>query len=260
MAIEDRRRAWFSFGRVFSRGFSSFGQAMAPALLITLIFIVAPQAALLWTVGGMSTSEDFQRIIESGIGSGLFVAGIVGGILMWIFAVAAQTGLVHLAMCAQQRRAFSFGESMLTGLRLFLPILGLSILVSLGTALGLILLIVPGLILMVMWCVAIPARIHDGPGVTAAMEESSSLTKGVRWPVFAVLLVAGIGLWLLSLLGSIPTIWLPPETAKYTVAILQPLTVGVSTLVTSFGTASLFHELKWGDRDANEDSTAELFE
>eukprot|EP01030_Chromulinospumella_sphaerica_P024530 gene24530-24614_t len=167
MAIEDRRRAWFSFGRVFSRGFSSFGQAMAPALLITLIFIVAPQAALLWTVGVGNATDLYQRAMESGFGVSLIVGGVVGGITVWVFALAAQTGLVHLAMCAQQRRAFSFGESMLTGLRLFLPILGLSILVSLGTALGLILLIVPGLILMVMWCVAIPARIHDGPGVTA---------------------------------------------------------------------------------------------
>ena len=259
MAIEDRRRTWFNFGRVFSRGFSSFRQAMAPALLITLIFIVAPQAVLLWTIGGLSTSEDFQRVIESGFGSGLFIAGMVGGILMWIFAVAAQTALVHLALSAQQRRALSFGESMLTGLRLFLPILGLSILVSLGTALGLLLLIVPGVILMVMWCVAIPARIHDGPGVTAAMEESGNLTKGVRWQVFAMLLVTGIGLWVVSLLGSLPAVWMPADMMKPAVAILQPLAVGVSSLVTTFGTASLFHELKWGDRDPNEDATAELF-
>jgi uncharacterized membrane protein len=255
MAIEDRRRAWFSFGRVFSRGFATFGQAMAPALLITLIFIVAPQAALLWTVGGFSTSADFERLANSG----MMIGGAVGGILIWIFGVAAQTGLVHLALSAQQRLATSFAESMLTGLRLFLPILGLSILVSLGTALGLILLIVPGVILMIMWCVAIPARIHDGPGVTAAMGESSSLTKGVRWQVFAMLLLTGIGLYAVGLLGGLPAIWMPPETAKFAIVVLQPLATGVSALVTAFGTASLFHELKWGDRDPGEEATAELF-
>ena len=256
MAIEDRRRAWFNFGRVFSRAFSSFRTALAPALLITLIFIVAPQAVLLWTVGGFSTGGDFSRLANSG----LWVGGLIGGIAMWVAAVAAQTGLVHLAMSAQQRQAFSFGDSMLTGLRLFLPVLGLSILVSLGTMLGLILLIVPGVILMVMWCVAVPARIQDGPGVTAAMEESASLTKGVRWQVFAMLLVTGILLGIVSQLGRTPAAWMPSESMKIAIAILQPLAAGVTTLISSFGSASLYHELKWGDRDANEETTAQLFE
>lgn len=256
MAIEDRRREWFSFGRVFSRGFESFRLAMAPALLITLLFIVAPQALILGIFGGMTTMPDWERLMNAGT----VVGAAVGGILIWIFSLAAQTGLVFLALSAQQRRAFSFAESMLTGLRTFLPILGLNILVSLGVGLGLLLLIVPGLILMVMWSVAVPARLHDGPGVFAAIEESSSLTKGVRWQVFAILLVTGIGLWFFQLLGAVPAIWIPEEYARYATAIVQPVTVGITTLITSFGAASLFHELKWGGRDANEETTAGMFD
>ena len=256
MAIEDRRREWFSFGRVFSRGFLSFRQAMAPALLITLLFIVGPQAVVLGLFGGMRSMPDFERLMSAG----LIVGAVVGGILIWIFSIAAQTGLVFLAMSAQQRKTMSFGESMLVGLRTFLPVLGMSILVALGTALGFILLIVPGVMLMVLWSVAVPARLHDGPGVFAALEESSSLTKGVRWQVFAILLLTGIALWVVQLLGSIPAAWMPDEYARYVAAVVQPLSVGITTLVSSFGGASLFHELKWGGRDANEEATAEMFE
>lgn len=229
---------------------------MAPALLITLLFIAAPQALMIWTAGSLRSAEDYERIMSAGLIP--VVGGSIGVILIWVAAVAGQTALVHLAMNAQQRKPFSFGDSMLTGWRLFLPTLGISLLTSLGAALGLILLIVPGIILMVMWCVSMPARIHDGPGVVEAMQESAALTKGVRWQVFAMLLIVGIGLYIISLLGTAPVL-AAPEAAKVILGVVQPLTVGFSTLVTTFGTASLFHELKWGDRDPSEDLTAAIF-
>ena len=230
-------------------------QAAGPAGLIALLLIVAPQVVILWTVGELKDVEDFSNLMGSrfAIGAGVF------GVLTMIASIAGQTALTHLALNVQQRRSASFGDSLANGFRLFLPALGLGILVGLGTALGFLLLIVPGLILMVMWSVALPARIHDGPGVTAAMQTSADLTKGVRWPVFGLMIVAGILLTVISMFGTVPTVWLPPQIVDKVTAILQPLVTGVTTLVTTFGTASLFHELKWGDRDSSEDLTAEVF-
>lgn len=256
MAIEERRRAWFNFGRVFSRGFQSFGKAMAPAILIALIFVVVPYALLIGALGSLSTSADFERLMSSGmIGAwfgGAFAAGLV--------ALVGQISLIHLALRAQQGRDFSFGSSLAVGARLFLPAFGLGILVGLGTMLGLLLLVVPGLILMVIWCVALPARIHYGPGVTAAMEESADLTKGVRWIVFALLLVSGIGLSILNQLATAPIALLPPQAATVAAIVIVPAVAGATSLAQCFGGASLFHELKWGDRDPHEDAAAEVFE
>lgn len=256
MAIEERRRAWFKFGRVFSRGFQSFGRAMAPAILIALICIVAPYAALIGALGNFTTPADYERLMSSGMIAVWFGGALAAGLV----SLVGQTSLVHLALSAQQGREFSFGGSLEAGVRLFLPAFGLGLLVGLGTLLGLLLLIVPGVILMVMWCVALPARIQSGPGVTAAMEESAELTKGVRWIVFALLLVSSVGLYILNQVAAAPIGLLPPRAALIGAAIVVPLTAGATSLAQSFGVASLFHELKWGDRDPHEDAAAEVFE
>jgi hypothetical protein len=256
MAVEERRRAWFNFGRVFSRGFQSFGRAMAPAILIALIFVVAPYAVLIGTAGTISTAGDYERLMSSG----MIAAWVGGAFAVSLVTLLGQTSLIHLALSAQQGRDVSFGSSLGVGFRLFLPTLGLGILVALGTMLGLLLLVVPGIILMVMWSVALPARIHSGPGVTAAMEESADLTKGVRWIVFALLLVAGVGFYILNQLAAAPIRLLPPQAAIIASTIIVPLTAGATSLAQCFGAASLFHELRWGDRDPHEDAAAEVFE
>ena len=61
-------------------------------------------------------------------------------------------------------------------------------------ALGLLLFIVPGLILLTMWYVASAACIVERLGVFASMERSSVLTKGHRWAIF--------GTWLLLIISG----------------------------------------------------------
>lgn len=254
MAIEDSRRAWFKFGRVFSRGFASFGQTFVPALLLVLLFEAGPGVASILVYGDLVVSGRWFDLTATEISNMIAVS-----ILLWFFGAAAQTGLIYLAQGAQQRRASTFGEGLSTGLRLFLPILGLGFLIKLGVILGLFLLIVPGLILMVMWSVALPVRIHGGPGVIAAMRESSELTKGVRWQVFAYLLVIGVAFGLLSRVPLAVAAWTPQEHLKVALGITQALISGLTTLIGTFGAASLHHELKWGDRDPHEDAAAEVF-
>ena len=69
--------------------------------------------------------------------------------------------------------------------------LGLTFLVapSPSIALGMILLLVPGLILFTMWAVALPANTVEGTGVVASLGRSRALTRGRRWRVFGAIMV-----------------------------------------------------------------------
>ena len=63
------------------------------------------------------------------------------------------------------------------------------LLASIGIALGLLLLIVPGLFLMTIWAVVIPVIVLERRRVGEAFSRSRALVKGRGWQVFGVLLI-----------------------------------------------------------------------
>jgi len=73
-----------------------------------------------------------------------------------------------------------------------LPALGIAILVGLGVMVGLTLLIVPGIILFLRWCVAVPVLVQERQGVLASMGRSAALTQGNRWALFGLFLIVVI--------------------------------------------------------------------
>ncbi len=75
------------------------------------------------------------------------------------------------------------------GVRALWPVVLLAIIVFLGTTFGLALFIVPGLILMTLWWVAIPVAVIERPGVLGSLGRSSNLTAGYRWHIFAIILI-----------------------------------------------------------------------
>lgn len=68
------------------------------------------------------------------------------------------------------------------------PSLILGILAGLGTMLGLLLLIVPGLILLVRWSVAGVVVISERKSALLAMGRSADLVEGCYWPIFGALI------------------------------------------------------------------------
>jgi uncharacterized membrane protein len=68
-------------------------------------------------------------------------------------------------------------------------------LVGLGVGAGLIALIVPGVLLALMWSLAVPVKVLEDKSATDAMSRSADLTKGDRGRIFVV--------WLLFIVLSI---------------------------------------------------------
>ena len=55
--------------------------------------------------------------------------------------------------------------------------------------LGLLLLVVPGVLLMAMWSVAVPVMAEERRGVLAALRRSRDLTRGALAPICAVVIL-----------------------------------------------------------------------
>jgi hypothetical protein len=72
-------------------------------------------------------------------------------------------------------------------------------LAALGIGIGLLLLIVPGLVLLTIWLLIVPAIMLEGHGVLSSFGRSRELVRGHGWNVFGVivltvLVLIGVGL------------------------------------------------------------------
>jgi hypothetical protein len=106
--------------------------------------------------------------------------------------------LVYGSMQALRGQRVTVGECISQGMRRLGAALGVAILSGIGIALGMVLLIVPGLILATMWAVAIPAAVIEVTGVTASLSRSQQLTSGRRWRVLGAYLVT----FLITVIGG----------------------------------------------------------
>jgi hypothetical protein len=91
------------------------------------------------------------------------------------------------------------GELVGSALPFLLPLIGAGLLFGLGVGIGFVLLIVPGLFLMTIWAVIAPAIVVEGKGVGESFERSRRLVRGHGWPVFRVIVVAGM----ITVVGSL---------------------------------------------------------
>lgn len=124
--------------------------------------------------------------------------------MTWGLGVIVLTGLVSAASQAATvvavsdvhlDRPASVGDSFSRVKGQILGVIGMSMLVGLGVGAGLIALIVPGILLALMWSLAVPVKILENKGATDSMSRSSDLTKGDRGRIFVV--------WLLFIVLSV---------------------------------------------------------
>jgi uncharacterized membrane protein len=78
-----------------------------------------------------------------------------------------------------------------------------SILFGIALAIGFILLIIPGLILMVIWSVVAPVTVLERPGPFAAFGRSRELVRGNGWQVFGVIVLVFVAVAVLSLAAGL---------------------------------------------------------
>ena len=109
-------------------------------------------------------------------------------------ATVVAVSQVHLERPASVMESFATVKGHILG------VVGLSLLIGLAAGAACLLLIVPGVLLFIMWSLAVPAKVLENLGVGDAMSRSSDLTKNDRGRVFVIwimFIVLGIGMSLL---------------------------------------------------------------
>ena len=233
----------FQIGKVISKSLQVYSENI---VIYSLIAAAVGVPTLVLTVTQVAAAQESQAIIA--------IASFI--VIMFLSPLAVAINL-HAAFQSMRGRPVSLGESVAGGLSRFLPLLGVMILFTLGATLGFLLLIVPGIILMVMWYVAVPACVLERTGPARSLGRSRELTKGYRWKIFGLILLV----YVLSIIGSVlGSLLVNTAAGMWGAAIVQLIWQG---LAAGFGTvmiAVVYYYLRVAKEGIDVDQIAAVFD
>jgi hypothetical protein len=169
--------AWRLYTKFFARFF------IVAAIVFGVINLV--NALLGWAIGTRSSVVVLVALITT-------VISLVG--TFWL-----QGALVYAVDDVRDGRIDSSIGELFERVSPYLGTLIIAgILAGIGIAIGFVLLIVPGLILLTWWCLIAPVIVLEGKRVGQSFGRSRDLVRGHAWTVFGVVVIVG----LLSLIAS----------------------------------------------------------
>lgn len=127
-------------------------------------------------------------------------AGATGIAVLYGVAVVAgfgwsQAAIIYFGVRTLRAEPPAIGQTALCALRKIAPVGAVILLVNLAAGLGMLLLVVPGVVLFLMFWVAVPAAVVEG-GVVSALRRSHQLTKGRKWALLGLFVVVALAMWL----------------------------------------------------------------
>lgn len=205
---------------------------IAPWLLIGLALV-----ALIGALGIGGTTPMLAAMIP------VAILGVVAFLVVW---VAYQGAVFQLVVSDLAGNRSKYAACISVGLRNALPMAGVVFLSVLAIWAGLILLIVPGIMIGMAFCVAGPVRLVEKTSLRQAFTRSRLLTRGNRWRIFgAFTIYAGIAYAVELLIGALTGGFTPTDTGLIALrAILAvPLSL-LASMVTTTGVAVVYAELR----------------
>jgi hypothetical protein len=117
-------------------------------------------------------------------------ASAINGVTTWVATAFVTAACVKALSDAYLGESPTATGSLRFGLRRLLPLLGMTIVYTIGQLLGFVALIITGVWLYAMWSVRVPACVIERAGPFKSLRRSYRLVKGRWWPVAGVLVVS----------------------------------------------------------------------
>lgn len=250
--------------RVIQQTFQVLGRNFVTYIILALLLSGIPTAIISYL------QAENVAAVQGGnfnFGPGYFTTFGVGVLAALVTSAILQGALIFATVQDMNGGRPRIGDCLATGLRSFLPLIGVSILFSLAVVLGFIFLVVPGLMILCAWCVAIPALVADRTSVTGAFGRSAELTRGNRWRIFGLLVVVWIIAVIIGAVVGAVTGGASFGSGADAAAVLRsPVQIGgnlvINTLtsaISSTGVAVLYVELRRAREGLGPQLLSEIF-
>jgi hypothetical protein len=225
----------FDGSRVVSRATGAIGANPVLYIVLSLVLSGAPAFIMGWWQFGLRSQVDPANPYSA---FAVYATASFWQQFCLIWAIALIAGAVLQAALTRATATHLAGarpslvRCLETGLTLILPLIALSLIIGISVGIGLILLIVPGVILWVLWSVAIPAVVQERIGVFDALRRSIDLTRGNRGNIFLILFATVIGL---GVFGWIVRVTIGPllgiAASQPMAALLEAVLASITSMV-----------------------------
>jgi hypothetical protein len=212
-----------SFG-VLARNIVSFGLLALLIGVIQLLFVLFLFNPAEFEAAAGATPEQLEQMMAQ-FSWGLFFLYFV--VLMVVTALT-QAAIIYGTFQDLRGQKAGIGDCIARGLSSIVPVVVGSLLLSFGVMIGMILVIVPGIILLLMWWVYIPAIVVEGKGVIGGFGRSRELTRGRRWHILGLAVIVLVLTMVINFIVSFVTSAVASLTAQ---AIVE---YAVFALITAF--------------------------
>jgi hypothetical protein len=168
---------------------------------------------------------------------GKIPGAIIGDIISFAATYVVQASLIKAVQDVRDGRVdLDLSETVRAAGPFILPVIGASILAGIGIAIGFVLLIVPGLILLTYWCLIIPFIVLGGAGVFEAFGNSMRTVRGYAWRVFGTYVLVFLILIAFGIVFGIVLRLLPVWVRTFvnsvvTGTLISPFLALVATLI-----------------------------
>ena len=245
MAVADQINTELDITRVVAEVAAVLRRNFVTFAILAVLLTGVPTAVLLGVAG------DTLEGRWSGFGPDFWPHAYwatLSGMVAVVTTLVLQAAIIAGTVSDMNGQPVSVFEALRTGLRSFLPLLGLSIVFGVCVGFACLLLVVPGIMLAIAWCVAVPAFVVEQTGVFGSFGRSADLTRGNRWQIFAlVLLFAVISIIVqvvLGVFGGIASFATIGHFPILTRVVIFPLIAVVKSLLGATGAAVLYVELR----------------
>ena len=167
-----------------------------------VIGIVATIAAASISIPKLPPSPTASQVLSADLPA-IAKQELVTGLLALVLGTIAVGTAIKIASEAIEGRQIDVQEGVRFTASKILRLWVLGLLVGIIVLLGFIALIVPGIILAIMLCLAFPVLLIEGKGVTESMTRSRRLVGGKWLKTFAFFFVLGIIVGVIGIVGSL---------------------------------------------------------
>lgn len=243
------RPADFSISNVFSNTFGVIARNAPLFLGLSLIIVGLPQLLI-----GMVATPQSSDPLAQFTSPGAIFTSMIGYVVFLFLSIVLQASLIVASANDLAGRPVNFGECVSRAVAKLLPLIGLGIVVAFGVAFGFLFLIIPGVILYLMWMVAVPVLMVENRGVFESLSRSSALTKGSRWQLLGLIVV----FFIFSMIIAIPIGVISLISTSLSL-VSSALLSAVSAAVGAAGIAAVYIELRGAKEGTSSDQLASVF-
>lgn len=191
----------FNNSRVVSRAFAAIGSNLPLYFGLSLILSGIPAFLMEWWQFGLQT-EDREQAAAQYLSSGFWLQFLAAMAVTIMTSAILQAAITRATATHLAGHKPSLVRCLETGLRLFGPMIVISLVVGICVGIAAIFLIVPGVILWLYWSMALPTYVQERIGMFASLRRSAELTEGHRGNIFLIMFALGVGMavinWIVS--------------------------------------------------------------